>query len=912
MAKRKNNDGESLFPKESALAQGPVECLGTTFANDEDRRKHFLNILREKLKDPEFRKIEGFPIGSDEDILTLSDPPYYTACPNPFIEDFIKHYGKLYDPNKPYSRKPFCGFLKASERHPVYSFHPYHTKVPPDIIRHLVEHYTDPGNVVLDGFCGTGMTGVAAREAGRHVLINDLSPVATFISSVNTRSHKLTDAVGKLQQIISDSRKTWQHLYETTENGKQLAVNYFVWADLFTCPECVFEFPFFPHGVIHHGDKVETRKVFNCPSCHAELNVRRVERVVLREGKKKQLVWVNAGEGKLRINREPNAHDLALVRQIEETEILTWFPSDMIDPDGYSARLAQLGDKAITDISRFLSRRNLLVFSDLWTRISGIHDASTRNLCKAALTSIFTVVSERQGYFGGGGGMSGNLYMPIVRMEKNIYASLQRKIGKLEGAEESKTNLTAFGLTTTQSLTSLNSLPSNSIDYIYTDPPFGANIIYSEMNLLLEGWLKVKTNSSDEAVIDVARRKEFDDYARLMKAAFTQCYRALKPGRWITVEFHNTMASIWNLIQTAIGDSGFVVAQVDVFDKGSTTILADIRPGAAKLDLIISAYKPNGGLEDRFQLEAGTQAGVWDFVRTHLNQLPVFFSKEGQAEIIAERQNYLLFDRMVAFHVQRGVTVPLSAAEFYAGLVQRFSERDGMYFLSEQVAEYDKKRMTVREVLQLQLFVTDESSAIQWLKQQLFKKPQTFQELHPQFIKEIAGWEKYEKPLELSELLEQNFLRYDGRGEVPNQIHSYLSTNFKELRKLPKDDESLRSKGKDRWYIPDPNKAGDLEKLRERALLKEFWAYLPPGYEPAMKDTVQSLLPGFEPKLEVPRSKRMTVLRLEAVRAGFKFCWQSRDYRTIITVAQRIPEAVLQEDPKLLMWYDQAVTRLGS
>ena len=880
---------QTIFDADRPVSRdsGPVTCLGMTFPNDEERRKHFLGLLREKLKDPEFRKIEGFPIGSDEDILALSDPPYYTACPNPFIADFIKHYGKPYDPSKPYSREPFCGMLKASERHPVYSFHPYHTKVPPDIIRHLVEHYTDPGDVVIDGFCGSGMTGVAAREAGRHVLINDLSPVATFISSVNTRSHNRARAVEKLQQILSDSRNTWQHLYETTEQGKQLTVNYYVWSDVFTCPECVFEFPFFPHGVIHHGDKVETRKVFHCPSCNAELNVRRVERVVLREGKKKQLVWVNAGEGKLRINREPNAHDLALIRKIEDMPIPTWFPSDMIDPEGYSARLAQLGDKAITDISLFLSKRNLLVFSDLWARIDGIYDTPTRNLCKATMTSIFTVISERQGYFGGGGGMSGNLYMPIVRMEKNIYASLQRKIKKLEGAELSKRNLTALALTSTQSLTSLNSLPPNSIDYVYTDPPFGANIIYSEMNLLLEGWLKVKTNSSVEAVIDPAHRKEFDDYARLMKAAFNQYYRVLKPGRWITVEFHNTMASIWNLIQTAIGDSGFVVAQVDVFDKGSTTILADIRPGAAKLDLIISAYKPNGGLENRFKLEAGTEEGVWDFVRTHLKQLPVFVSKNGQAEIVAERQNYLLFDRMVAFHVQRGVTVPLSATEFYAGLVQRFSERDGMYFLPEQVTEYDKKRMTVREVLQLQLFVTDESSAIQWLKQQLIKKPQTFQELHPQFLKEIGGWQKHEKPLELSQLLDDTFICYDGKGEVPSQIHSYLSTNFKELRNLPKDAPELRAKGKDRWYVPDPNKAGDMEKKREKALLKEFEEY------------------------RISSQKRLKVFRLEAVRAGFKKAWQERDYATIITVARKVPENVLQEDPKLLMWYDQALTRSG-
>ncbi|WP_333642290.1 hypothetical protein, partial [Mesotoga prima] len=71
--------------------KGPVECLGLTFSNDEDRRKYFRDKLKEKLRDPEFRKIEGFPKGSDEDILNLSDPPYYTACPNPFIDDFIKH-----------------------------------------------------------------------------------------------------------------------------------------------------------------------------------------------------------------------------------------------------------------------------------------------------------------------------------------------------------------------------------------------------------------------------------------------------------------------------------------------------------------------------------------------------------------------------------------------------------------------------------------------------------------------------------------------------------------------------------------------------------------------------------------------------------------------------------------------------
>lgn len=87
----------SLFdslPEGPQKPSGPVTCLGITFENDEARRAHFTDELRKKLQDPEFRKIEGFPIGSDKDILNLSDPPYYTACPNPWIADFIAEWEK--------------------------------------------------------------------------------------------------------------------------------------------------------------------------------------------------------------------------------------------------------------------------------------------------------------------------------------------------------------------------------------------------------------------------------------------------------------------------------------------------------------------------------------------------------------------------------------------------------------------------------------------------------------------------------------------------------------------------------------------------------------------------------------------------------------------------------------------------
>ncbi|HOM24500.1 MAG TPA: DNA methylase, partial [Termitinemataceae bacterium] len=305
-----------------------------------------------------------------------------------------------------------------------------------------------------------------------------------------------------------------------------------------------------------------------------------------------------------------------------------------------------------------------------------------------------------------------------------------------------------------------------------------------------------------------------------------------------------------------------------------------------KQDLVISAYKPNGGFEERFQQEAQSEAGVWDFVRTHLKYLPVVKLQNGALQFIPERDPRILYDQVVAYYVRKGLFVPLSSQEFQAGLAQRFIERDGMYFLSDQAAEYDRKKMITAAPPQAELFVCDEASAIQWLRQLLKEKPQKFSDINPQFMQHLGGWSKNEVLLDLRELLEQNFLCYDDTGPVPEQIHAYLSTNWKDLRNLSKEDPALVEKARDRWYVPDPNKASDLEKLRERALLKEFDVY----------------------KAE---KRKLKVFRLEAVRAGFKKAWQERDYDTIIAVAEKIPHTVLEEDPKLLMWYDQAITRRG-
>ena len=140
---------DTLDLKPKTKESGTVECLGQTFLNEETRREHFLKLLAAKLKDPEFRKIEGFPIGKDEDILALSDPPYYTACPNPWIKDYIVYYGTAFDPKKSYHREPFAADVSEGKSHPIYNAHSYHTKVPHRAIMRYISALHGTGRACL-------------------------------------------------------------------------------------------------------------------------------------------------------------------------------------------------------------------------------------------------------------------------------------------------------------------------------------------------------------------------------------------------------------------------------------------------------------------------------------------------------------------------------------------------------------------------------------------------------------------------------------------------------------------------------------------------------------------------------------------------------------------------------------------
>lgn len=920
-----------MFSASAASSQsGPVECLGLSFPNDQARREHFLKLLAEKLKDPEFRKQEGFPQGTDEAILAMSDPPYYTACPNPWLADFVKHYGKPYDPNEPYRREPLAIDVSVGKTDPIYKAHSYHTKVPHLAIVPSILHYTQPGDIVLDGFAGSGMTGVAAQWCGsapasyrheiemawkkegrpaprwgaRRVVLNDLSPAATFIAA-NYNLPFDVDAFARAgKQLLDELEAEIGWMYETLHSdGKTKGrIEYTVWSEVFTCPECAGEVNFLNEALDEESKRVHD--TFPCPHCSAELNKDRLERVLENRldsatGEPWQRVKFKPSliiytVGKTRYEKAPDAQDLAAIAKIESMPLPAAVPANRfpIEDMYHGSRIAP---KGFTHIHHFFLPRAAQAMGKLWEKAKAHPDARIRAfllfMVEQAIWGLSILNRYQPIQQGRPGGsqvnrqLTGVYYVASQHAECSPWYNLGGKLDRLAKAfRDFKVGAGQTAITT--GTAARLPLPDDSVDYIFTDPPFGENIYYADLNFLVESWHGVVTDAQPEAIIDRFKHKALPEYQHLMQRCFAEYHRVLKPGRWMTVVFSNSKASVWNAIQVALQQAGFVVAEVTALDKVQGSYRQVTSTTAVKQDLVISAYKPNGGLEQRFAERGASEASAWDFVQTHLRYLPVAKTKHGELEFIVERDPRRIYDRMVAWFVRHDAPVPLSSDEFLSGLRSRFPERDGMVFLPEQVAEYDKKRAQTAQAPQMELFVSDERSAIDWLADFLKRRPSTYQEIHPEFTTQLgAGWKKHEAKPELMALLENNFLKYDGSGEVPSQIHAYLSSNFKELRGLEKSDPRLITKAKDRWYVPDPNKAQDLEKKREKALLKEFEQY--PQHS----------------------GRKLKEFRLEVLRAGFKDAWSRKDYQTIIKVAQKIPDEALQEDEKLLLWYDQALTR---
>jgi len=833
------------------------------------------------------RHIGGFPIAKDEDIIALSDAPYYTACPNPFIEDFIREHGTPYDEaTDDYRCEPFAADVSEGKNDPIYNAHSYHTKVPHKAIMRYILHYTKPGDIVFDGFCGTGMTGVAAQMCGspdpafkmlidsemrgvkwgaRKAILSDLSPAATFIAYNYNTPVDITAFMADAERILNEVEEecSWMYLTQHVVDGKvQISkdgkpqmgnINFTVWSDVLLCPTCSNEMVYWHTAIDSETEKVKDR--FKCPHCESELKKADCTRATVQQLDKrlnetviiaKQVpVMINYSIGEKRFKKAPDDYDLTLVEKIDSMDIPHWYPTDEL-PNGYNTEQPKRSH-GVFHVHQFYTHRNLWALASCVKKTNNDRTLFILTAMMKTLTKMFRWAPRGKHT----AGMSGTLYIPSVTHEYPIFGVIERRLVLYK---ELLNAISKFGNDTIITCGDLanTTLSENSVDYIFTDPPFGGNLNYSELSFIWEAWLKVITEQKNEAIMNSVQNKGLSEYQAIMTKCFSEYYRVLKPGRWMTVEFHNSQNAVWNAIQEAIQRVGFVIADVRTLDKKQTSFKQVTTTSAVKQDLVISAYKPKDSFKREFETKAGSEDTAWAFVRQHLENLPVVVVKDKKVEIIVERQAFLLFDRMVAYHIMNGIPVPIDSGDFYKGLDEKFLKRDNMYFHNGQVNEYDTARIENDvEVIQFELFVTNEKSAIAWLYQQLGQATQTYAELQPKFMQEVKTVDKFEAMPELSVMLEENFLQDD--------------------------------KGK--WYIPDVTKASDVAKLRQKKLIKEFEGYL-------------------------EGKGKLKVFRAEAIRAGFAKLWTEHNYKLILETADRLPESVIAEDDKLLMYVDLSSGRV--
>ncbi|TXH59591.1 MAG: hypothetical protein E6Q89_02080, partial [Bacteroidia bacterium] len=763
-----------------------------------------------------------------------------------------------------------------------YNVHSYHTKVPHTAILRYLAYYTNPGDIILDAFGGTGMTGYAASMMEyedsqikhviekelktddnlinwgvRHSIVSDLSPYASFISSIFNSSFDTDRFVVNSEKVVQNLRNKLEYLFHSGATS----INYIAFSDFIVCKNCGKDQSFYD---ISYNKDFSLKNEMKCLHCSSILDKRNLEKSyehiydeitkTSRNVRKFRPIVVNQNSNNGRKVRPWNEKDQSTIDSIDISKV-TIKEHKILDKGTNWGDTWRAGVHKGFEYLHDFYDKSIIVFIDEY--LKEIENYENRRQLMFLLTAILPKLTKLNRYMPQHGSralvgpMAGTLYLPSMYVVNNPIDQLEFQIKKIIKGIKSKNQQ----IVSTNSATYL-SINDQTIDYIFTDPPFGANIMYSELNSFPEHWLRVSTDNTCEAIESKSQNKTLFEYQDLMLNSFKEYYRVLKDDKWMTVVFSNTSASVWNAIQYSINKAGFIISSVFALNKGKGGLQALIGPTAVNQDLVISCYKPSSNFIEKFSNNKNNIVAVWDFVLMHLTHLPLHLVKDNSTSSIIERSPKILFDRLIAFYVQRGLPVPIDAGKFQQGLRERFIERDGMFFTNEQVQEYDTKKAAVPNFTQLSIFVANEQDSIYWLRNILEKGRKTESDLHPFWMKEVAGnMRKGDTLPEMRTILEENFLK-DDHGK---------------------------------WYVPDAENEADLEKLRTKRLLKQFEVYKTEAAKPKAK---------------------IKEVRVEALRAGFKQCYQDKDFKTIVTIGDRIPNNLLMEDEVLLQFYDIACSRV--
>lgn len=468
----------------------------------------------------------------------------------------------------PPKRPPSTPMIAGGRNSALYTAHSYHTKVPPEAITPFIEHFTMMGDVVLDPFCGSGMTGVSAAMAGRRAILNDLSPAAVHLAWNHTHPCKPADLEDAFAQLEAKVGVQMKEIYGTTDSeGKQALAHWTMWSTRHKCPHCGKKF-----ALWDAVDRSEGRvgASISCPACQREI----VRRSLVTIDSVPVWIAYETTDGQ-RSERKADKKDISKALAFSRADILDWFPRVEIGPDREMYIRCALQKKNIGEVADFYTNRNLLALSLIWKAIGEIVEKRKRLAMAFAFTNTAWHGTRMRRYNARGGQrpLTGTLYIPQLSSECNVFEVMRNKIAQLKKYYATfQPTVTDLPFVLNESATNLSKLQDGSIDYVFTDPPFGSNLFYADCNLIWESWLGRITDPTNEAVVNKsltasAGGRSLVAYESLMAEAMREIARVLKPGGWATVVFHNTDGQVWGALQKAARDAGFEFHEAASLDR---------------------------------------------------------------------------------------------------------------------------------------------------------------------------------------------------------------------------------------------------------------------------------------------------------------------------------------------------------
>ncbi len=577
----------------------------------------------------------------------------------------------------------------STRKGPLYNAFSYPTKISPEAIAVFIATHTEPGAVVLDTFGGSGTTGLAAllcdkpttdmlelatkmglepKWGPRTAHIYEIGVLGSFVAKTLCSAPSPDRFAAAVKKLSARAEELIGWIYKTKDlEGKTGILRHVIWSDVLGCPKCDSETSYWK-AVVKRAP-LSLSNVFICPKCEHTCKVDSCTRILETvedefsgeiERKKRIPVKVYGKTGTTKWSRDPTADDFALIDKISGLSLPPLAPNkSIIWGDLYRAGY----HKGIEKLHHFYTKRNFYAVSTLWGLVDEFQEDLRDPLYMLILSYNAThstlmsrvVVKKGQRDLVLTGAQSGVLYVSGLPVEKNVIEGITRKsksfIDSFNLVNGSKSEVVVH-----QASSEKLSLPSGSVDYVFTDPPFGGYIPYAEINQINELWLGTTTTRENEIIISKTQGKGIQEYGKMMSCVFDEISRVLKPDGLATIVFHSAHSDVWRALVSAYVGAGLLVKDASILDKIQASFKQVVSKVSVKGDALILLSKnecPNNSMIEFIGVAA-------QIIQDAKNRSP------------KEQNPQLLYSHFVGRCLTLGIDVGMDAKDFYSRVREAF------------------------------------------------------------------------------------------------------------------------------------------------------------------------------------------------------------------------------------------------